>query len=173
MSVTRVSEETERVPAKSLRNSAPQGSASARQRFERTARMTHHTEAMLQAHPGPIDLDTTALAECLAACFECAQTCTSCADACLAEEMVAELRKCIRTDLDCADICEATGRVLSRHTAYDANITRSILQACALACRSCGDECSSHAEMHEHCRICAEACRRCEQACNRLLDLIG
>ena len=47
------------------------------------------------------------------------------------------------------------------------------LQACAQACRSCGDECSSHAEMHEHCRICADACRRCEQACTQLLESIG
>jgi hypothetical protein len=87
--------------------------------------------------------------------------------------MVAELRKCIRTNLDCADVCAATGRVLSRHTAYDADLTRAVLQACAQACRSCGDECSSHAEMHEHCRICAEACRRCERACERLLELVG
>jgi hypothetical protein len=135
--------------------------------------MTHTVTGMLDSHPARIDLDRDALAECITACLECAQACTSCADACLAEEMVAELRKCIRTDLDCADICAATGRVLSRHTAYDANITRSILQACARACRSCGDECASHAEMHEHCRVCAEVCRRCEQACNRLLELIG
>jgi hypothetical protein len=129
--------------------------------------------AMFETHPGSIGLDTTALAECVAACFECAQRCTACADACLSEEMVAELRTCIRTNLDCADICGTTGRVLSRHTAYDANITRTILQACAEACRACGDTCASHAEMHEHCRICAEACRRCEEACSRLLDSLG
>jgi uncharacterized membrane protein len=152
---------------------ATEGRRSARPSCERTALMTRRTEEMLRSHPGPVDLDIAALAECLAACFECAQTCTACADACLAEEMVAQLRKCVRTNLDCADICQATGRVLSRHTAYDADITRSILQACAQACRSCGDECSIHAEMHEHCRICEEACRRCEQACIRLLELIG
>jgi hypothetical protein len=36
-----------------------------------------------------------------------------------------------------------------------------------------GDECELHADMHEHCRICAEACRRCEQACQELLAAIG
>jgi len=46
---------------------------------------------------------------------------------------------------------------------------RAQLQACALACRTCGDECEAHAEMHEHCRICAEACRECEEACTQLL----
>lgn len=97
----------------------------------------------------------------------------ACADACLSEETVADLRKCIRTNLDCADICETTARVLSRHTNYDANLTRAVLQACAQACKSCGDECAEHAEMHEHCRVCAEACRRCEDACNRLLQQMG
>jgi hypothetical protein len=87
--------------------------------------------------------------------------------------MIDKLRKCIRSDLDCADICEVTGRVLSRHTGYDANLTRAQLQACAQACKSCGDECEGHAEMHEHCRICAEACRRCEQACQAVLAAIG
>jgi hypothetical protein len=87
--------------------------------------------------------------------------------------MVAGLAKCIRSDLDCADICDATGRALSRHTGYDANITRSILEACATVCKACGDECDRHAGMHEHCRICAEACRRCERACRDLLAALG
>ena len=87
--------------------------------------------------------------------------------------MVADLRKCIRTNLDCADICATTARVLSRHTGYDANLTCAQLQACAQACKSCGDECEQHAGHHEHCRICADACRACEQACNELLAAIG
>jgi Domain of Unknown Function (DUF326) len=86
--------------------------------------------------------------------------------------MVAELTKCIRTNLDCADICDATGRVLSRHTGYDANLTRAVLQTCAQACQSCGDECAQHTHMR-HCQVCAEACRRWEQACRQLLDGLG
>ncbi|MDD9205082.1 four-helix bundle copper-binding protein, partial [Georgenia sp. 10Sc9-8] len=31
----------------------------------------------------------------------------------------------------------------------------------------------AHAEMHEHCKVCAEACRACEQACNELLATIS
>jgi hypothetical protein len=136
--------------------------------------MTHRTSEMLATYPKDLgDVDRQKLIECIEACFECAQVCTACADACLSEDMVAELTKCIRTDLDCADICETTGRVLSRHTGYDANLTRAVLQACATACRSCGDECDRHAGMHEHCRICAEVCRRCEQACNDLLGALG
>jgi hypothetical protein len=87
--------------------------------------------------------------------------------------MVGDLAKCIRTDMDRADIRTATASVLSRHTGYGANITRAILQACAMLCKACGDGCERHADMHEHCRVCAEACRFCEQACNELLGALG
>ena len=83
------------------------------------------TTAMMETYPASINLDRQLLARVVDAAAECAQACTSCADACLSEEMVADLRKCIRTNLDCADICETTARVLSRHTGYDANITRA------------------------------------------------
>ena len=86
---------------------------------------------------------------------------------------MAELVTCIGTDLDCADICATTGNVLSRHTGYDANLTRAVLEACAAACKACGDTCADHAEMHEHCRVCAEACRRCEAACRDLISSLG
>ncbi|HEY6746275.1 MAG TPA: four-helix bundle copper-binding protein [Mycobacteriales bacterium] len=132
-----------------------------------------HARAMIESYPQSIGLDRSILADCIQACVDCAQACTACADACLAEDMVAELTKCIRTDLDCADVCEVTGRVLSRHTGYDAELTRAILEACVQACRSCGDECERHASMHEHCKVCAEACRRCEQACRAVLQAIG
>ena len=101
------------------------------------------------------------------------QACTACADAFLSDESVAELIKCIRTNLDCADVCVSTGRVLSRHTGYGVNLTRAVLEACAAACKACGDECEQHASMHEHCQVCAEACRRCEQACRDLISSLG
>jgi hypothetical protein len=129
---------------------------------------------MLDTYPADLGgVDREKLRACIEACVECAQACTACADACLSEETVADLRRCIRSDLDCADVCAATGRVLSRHTGYDANLTRAVLEACATACRSCGDECEQHAGMHEHCRVCAESCRRCEQACRDLLAALG
>jgi uncharacterized protein DUF326 len=129
--------------------------------------------AMLATYPADLGgVDTKALAACIDACVDCAQACTACADACLSEDMVAELTKCIRTNLDCADICDATGRVLSRHTGYDANLTRTVLQTCAQACQSCGNECAEHTHMR-HCQVCAEACRRCEQACRQLQDALG
>lgn len=132
--------------------------------------------AMLQNHPARSanETDSEKLRACIEACFECAQSCTACADACLSEDMVAELRTCIRLNLDCADICATTGRLLSRQTGgSDPQLMRSLLEACAALCRACGDTCAGHAEMHEHCRVCAEACRRCENTCRQLLASIG
>jgi hypothetical protein len=129
---------------------------------------------MLETYPADLGgVDRDALARCIQECSTCAQTCTACADACLRTQMVAELTKCIRSKLDCADICDTAGRVLSRHTGYDANLTRSVLETCAAACKACGDECERHAGRHEHCRVCAEACRRCEQACRDLIAALG
>lgn len=127
------------------------------------------TMPMLETYPQAINLDRRQLAATIDVLVACSQACTACADACLSEPMVPELTKCIRTNLDCADICDTTARVLSRHTGYDANISRTLLQACIMACRSCGDECARHAPLHEHCRICADACRQCEQVCRELL----
>lgn len=135
--------------------------------------MTTTTLPMLESYPAEINVDRGKLAAAIDALIACAEACTACADACLSESSVAELTKCIRTDLDCADVCGATARVLSRHTAYDANVSRALLEACAVACKACGDECWSHANMHEHCRICAEACRACETACRDLLATIS
>ena len=81
------------------------------------------------------------------------------------------LVRCIRLDLDCADVCGATGRIMSRQTAFDPQIARAQLQACATACRVCAEECAIHAQHGmEHCRVCAEACRTCEQACQAVLS---
>jgi hypothetical protein len=87
--------------------------------------------------------------------------------------MVAELTKCIRTNLDCVDICVATGKILSRQTGTDPEITRAVLAACRTACKACAEECGQHAAKHKHCEVCAEACRRCEQACADLLASLG
>ncbi len=130
-------------------------------------------QEIIATHPRASSLDRDALARCIDECFSCAAACTSCADACLGEEEVRELTRCIRLNLDCADVCEATGRVLTRQTAFEPQLARLALEACAQGCRACGEECERHAGHHEHCRICAEACRRCEQACNDVVSTLA
>jgi hypothetical protein len=134
---------------------------------------TGYANEMLETHPWPGHVDRRVLAECIEECFACAQACTACADACLSEDGVSELQKCIRLNLDCADICDATGRVVTRRTEYDAPTSKAQLQSCQEVCRTCAEECERHTEHHEHCRICAEACRRCERACAQLIDAMN
>ena len=132
-----------------------------------------NAQAILEKHPQPMNLNASAVAEVVESAFDCVQVCTSCADACLSEEMVADLRHCIRLDLDCADVCEATARVFSRQTQPEMTLLKAQLEACATACKLCGDECEQHAEMHEHCKVCMESCRRCEEACNNLMQQLN
>ncbi|MCD0447345.1 hypothetical protein LO763_27385 [Glycomyces sp. A-F 0318] len=135
--------------------------------------MTMIASEMLETYPADLGgIDREKLAACIGECFACAQACTACADACLSESDVGALVKCVRSNLDCADVCAATGRVLSRHTGYDANVTRAVLEACAAACKACGDMCAEHEHM-AHCRHCADKCRACERACRDLLASLG
>ena len=125
-----------------------------------------HVQEMIATHPAMGGRPSGALLECIEQCYACAQACTACADACLGEEKVSDLRQCIRLNLDCADLCAAAGRMASRHTGGNPQLLVETLNACALACRLCADECSRHAAHMEHCRICADACNRCEEACS-------
>jgi hypothetical protein len=131
-----------------------------------------HVQDMIATHPQTAERPNDALLHCIEHCYACAQACTSCADACLAEERVAELRQCIRLNLDCADLCAAAGRMATRHTAGNPHLLAEALNACALACRLCGDECARHAEAMAHCRICADACNRCEESCSAAIRVI-
>ena len=131
-----------------------------------------HAHRMISSHPDVRGNTNDSLIRCIEECYDCAQTCTVCADACLGEEMVQHLKQCIRLNLDCADVCAATGSIASRRTGSNEELIRRMLEACGQACAACAVECERHAEMHEHCRICAEACRRCEQACREAFTSI-
>jgi uncharacterized protein DUF326 len=129
-----------------------------------------YARQLLDTYPRTFDVDTGVLAATIDALNECAQAFTADTAADLSERNVTEMVKCIRLCLDCTDICVATVGITSRQTEHDAMVIKPLLEACAAICKSCGDECERHAQMHEHCRVCAEACRRCEQACRKLLQ---
>jgi hypothetical protein len=128
---------------------------------------------MIQTHPQQPWLAGEQLAQAVETLNQCATVCTICADACLAEQHVQQLVRCIRLNLDCADICRTTASVLMRLNQPDPNVLRSLIQACQAICQSCGTECQQHAQMHEHCRICAESCQHCAQLCNQLLQTVN
>ena len=134
----------------------------------------NHIQSILQKHPNPaFSIDASLLAECVESCLRCVSVCTACADSCLEEEMVADLTECIRTDLDCADVCAATASIFSRQSKGSVELIRAQLEACAAACKACGDSCAEHQDKHEHCRVCMACCRETEEVCNRLLQQMG
>lgn len=128
------------------------------------------TMEMLKSHPMQGHMDLQELVKCIEDCYSCAQTCVTCADACLSEDNVDMLRRCIQLNLICADQCAVTGKLMSRPGEQQMAILSAQMEACAEACRVCGEECQKHAEKHEHCRVCAAECQRCEQTCQRMLQ---
>ena len=131
-----------------------------------------YARQMLGTYPGVFEVNADRLAATIDALNDCFEACTADADADLTEQHLAGLVKCMRLCLNCADVCDATLKVISRQAQYDPDVTRPLLEACASACKVCGDECERHAREHAHCRVCFEACRRCELACRELLAAI-
>jgi hypothetical protein len=132
-----------------------------------------YARQLLDTYPGTVSVDAGVLASAIGALSDCAQACIADVDADLSEQNLTEMVTCIRLCLDCADVCTVTLGVTSRQASYDASVTRPLLEACVAICKSCGDECERHAQMHEHCRVCEQACRVCEQACRQLLATLN
>jgi hypothetical protein len=129
--------------------------------------MQQHQET-LSPDPDHHHLAALTQRECVEACVEAEVVCVACADACLTEEDIAGLRRCIRINLDCADVAGATARMLARRLS-DARLLRAQVEACARACAVCAESCQEHANVHEHCRICADACHRAAERCGAVL----
>ncbi len=100
-----------------------------------------YARQMLDSYPRRFNVDASVLAATIDALNDCAQAWTEDVDDDLSEQNVPELIKCIGLCLDCADVCTATVCVTSRQTEYDSNITKPLLEACVVTCKSCGDEC--------------------------------
>ena len=130
-------------------------------------------QEIFELHPQPVGIDHQALLRCIAECLDCSASCTACADACLSEADLPELVRCIRLDLDCADVCDATSHIVTRQTEPDLRVLKAAVEACAVACLDCAEECERHAAHHEHCRLCAEVCRRCKAECDDLLAILA
>jgi hypothetical protein len=128
------------------------------------------TAEMIKSHPD-LALDPDALVTCIDAARQAQTAAIACADADLAED-VAAMRTCIRRCLDAADVASTTAAVLSRQVAMDLGLVRVVLEACAVAAKRCAVECELHADMHEHCRVCAQACGDLYAASRTLLETL-
>jgi hypothetical protein len=61
-------------------------------------------------------------------------------------------------------------RMMMRPAGYDMGVMSSMMTACMAMGEACAAECDMHADMSEHCRICASACRAMVAACSSMMS---
>ncbi len=135
--------------------------------------MAPQVDQLLAAHPGRFPVDEHKLVSIIDQIYECAKTCAACADACLGEDDPKAQAACITSCQNCGELCLTTARALSRLTGFNREAVQAVVEACERFCRICQEECASHAEQMEHCRVCSEACESCADACRTFLQEVG
>ncbi|WP_240665963.1 hypothetical protein [Agromyces sp. LHK192] len=111
-------------------------------------------------------MDMSMMEECLEALSACAQACIMCADADAGEGM----GRCAAMCANCADMCGTMMRMMLRMNGWDLAVMMSMMESTMAMCRACSAECMMHAEMSEHCRMCAMACDQAAMALEKMLD---
>lgn len=110
-------------------------------------------------------MDSAAMQECVEACSMVAMTATMCADS----DVGADRARCSSLCATMADVATTTMRMMMRPAGYDPVSMRAMLTACIETGRACSAECAMHADMDEHCRLCAKACDAMVASCERML----
>ena len=110
-------------------------------------------------------MDMDMMQECMEALSACMQACVMCADSDAGEGM----GRCAAMCSNCADVCDTMMRMMLRMNGYDMQVMMSMMDTCVMMCRACSAECMMHAEMSEHCRMCAMACDQAVMAMEKMM----
>lgn len=110
-------------------------------------------------------MDMAMMQECIEACSAASMAATMCADS----DTGADMARCSSMCANTADVATTTMRMMLRPAGYEAMSLRSMLLACAETGRACAAECAMHADMDEHCRMCAKACDAMVMACEKVM----
>ena len=110
-------------------------------------------------------MDPAMMQESMEALSACTQACVMCADADAGEGMA----RCAGLCSNCADVCDTILRMLLRMNGWDMQVVSSMMQTTVAMCRACSAECAKHAEMSEHCRMCAMACDQAAAAMEKMM----
>lgn len=111
-------------------------------------------------------MDMTMMQRCVEACSAASMAATMCADADAGEGM----GRCAALCMSTADVATATMRMMMRPAGYDMSVMGSMMSTCMAMGEACAAECAKHADMSEHCRICASACRAMVDACSSVMS---
>jgi hypothetical protein len=110
-------------------------------------------------------MDPAKMQECMEALSACMQACVMCADADADEGM----GRCASLCANCADMCDTMMRMMLRMHGWDMQVMMSMMQSTVMMARACSAECMMHAEMSEHCRMCAMACDQAVMAMEKMM----
>lgn len=110
-------------------------------------------------------MDLAALQGCIEACSAAAMAATMCADS----DRGPDMARCSSLCANTADVATTTMRMMMRPAGYDMTGLRAMTTACIEVGRVCSAECAMHADMDEHCRVCAQACDAMVAACEKAL----
>ena len=123
---------------------------------------------MMKSMPMPetTGMDMPMMQGCVEACSAASMAATMCADADGGEGM----GRCGSMCMNTADVAMTMMRMMMRPTGYDMSVMSSMMTACMAMGEACAAECERHADMSEHCRICASACRAMVDACSTAMS---
>lgn len=118
---------------------------------------------MMKSMPmsGMTGMDMPMMQECIEACSAASMAATMCADACGSDGM----GRCASMCMSTADVATAMMRMMMRPAGYERELMTSMMTTCMAMGEACAAECQKHADVSEHCRICASACKAMVDAC--------
>ncbi len=131
--------------------------------------MMNSAMQMMQMHEkdmSSMGMDMAMMQECMEACSACEQACTMCSNAMTGDGMATCMGRCANT----ADMTNMMMRMMMRPNGMHKEAMMAMLQATITMCGACAEECMTHADMSDDCRMCAEACRQCAMACQKMMD---
>lgn len=122
---------------------------------------TMMTEMMSTMPMGDTGMDMKTMQPAIEACSAAAMACTMCSDACAGEGM----GRCSSMCATMADMATTMMRMMMRPGGYDGAVMMAMMDACMMMGEACAAECRTHADMNDHCRVCAMACDAMILAC--------
>jgi hypothetical protein len=130
--------------------------------------MMNTTMQMMEMHSKDMPMhgmNMSLMQECIEACSACEQACTMCAGS-----MGADMAKCAAMCMDTADMSNTMMRMMMRPNGMHMESMLAMLQAMVVMSTACAEECMTHADMSDDCKMCAEVCRQCAVACETIMD---
>ena len=111
-------------------------------------------------------MDMAMMQECIETCSAAAMAATMCADS----DMGMEMAKCSSMCMNMADVATTMMRMMMRPMGMDMMSMHAMMMACVAMGKACSAECMMHADMDEHCRMCAKACDAMVMACEKMMS---